>query len=120
METPYDEILKTLNDTGWNDLYRSSDGYSYVKVRERYGVVYVMGSSYGGGIELKEKVGTVVATLPHGYLPYGYEQREAIVFAVSLKGVAGYASGTITTDGKINLYSTTTTKYWGFCISYPL
>ena len=120
METPYDEILKDLNDTGWNDLYRSSDGDSYVKVRERYGVVYVMGSSYGGGIVLNEKVGTVVATLPNGYLPNGYEQREEIVFAISLKGGSGSASGKIMADGKIELYSTIETVYWGFCISYPL
>ncbi len=120
MKDFYGNTINTQSDTGWNDLYRSNDGASYVKVRERNGVVYIRGSSGGGGIVLKGKVGTGVATLPHGYLPHGYEQREEIVFAISLKGGAGDASGKIMADGKIELYSTSDSKYWGFCISYPL
>lgn len=115
MKDFYGNTINTQSDTGWNDLYRSNDGASYVKVRERNGVVYIMGSSGGGGIVLKGKVGTVVANLPHGYEP-----TEAIVFAISLKGGEGYPSGSIKADGRIELYSTSDIKYWGFCISYPL
>ena len=122
MKDFYGNTINTQSDTGWNDLYRSNDGRSYVKVRERNGVVYIMGSSGGtdGDIVIKGKVGTVVATLPHGYLPHGYKTTEVIVFAISLKGGAGNPSGTIKADGRIELYSTSDSNYWGFCISYPL
>ena len=102
-------------DTGWDNLYHNDDGYSYVIAREKNGIFYIIGSSGSTGIKIPANTSKEVATVPNIFWP-----RVDIIFAVSLKGTAGYASGTITTDGKINIYSTVETYYWGFCISYPV
>lgn len=87
---------------------------TYCKYVMRNEYVMVFGESANGGISVGTKWVTV------GTLPAVARPENEIYFTPTSRGGTALFTGVIRTDGKVELYSTTATPYWGYSMMFPI
>ena len=86
-----------------------------IRYRKKNGIVFITGDS-ANEVQLSPKIYNVVGTLPEGYRP-----SRSITITLGLKGTSdSQLTAYIGTDGKINLYTSVSTKYWRCGASFPV
>ena len=80
---------------------------------KRRGDVVYIGMISANGIQLSAGAYTTVATIPEGLRP-----SEEIGFTADNTGGTYIIGGRIETTGDVKLYSSGSTKYWRFNVSY--
>lgn len=110
------------NDTGWIVLTSAADATrGYVKYRLKNGVVYVVGNSWNGGINLPADTTVKFGTLPEGFRPKNIDE---IMTIGTKRDYSGYEiQASVNSNGEVLawcLHSGKSTEFWGFSMSYPV
>lgn len=106
-------VVTTHNFAANTDITDTGTSSNVTHAYKRRGDVVYIGMISANGTQLSTGAHTTVATLPEGLRP-----SEEIGFAADNTGGTYIIGGRIETTGDVKLYSSGSTKYWRFNVSY--
>ena len=106
-------VVTTHNFAANTDITDTGTSSNVTHAYKRRGDVVYIGMISANGIQLSAGAYTTVATIPEGLRP-----SEEIGFTADNTGGTYIIGGRIETTGDVKLYSSGSTKYWRFNVSY--
>lgn len=106
-------VVETYNFAANTDITDTGTSSNVTYAYKRRGDVVYIGMISANGLQLSAGAYTTVATIPEGLRP-----SEEIGFAADNTGGTYIIGGRIETTGNLKLYSSGSTKYWRFNVSY--
>ena len=106
-------LTKVLTNLQWLSYSASENAYNnYCKVRRVGKVVHVWGES-SNGWTITQGAYRALTTLSPQFRP-----PQNVRFVCGALGGTAQITGYVSTDGIVYLYTTTTTAYWNFTVTY--